>query len=90
MAVVRWSDKAADDFIAILERLEQGDPRVARLFARRVRIAIEQLEMFPFSGQVFDPLRSDSVREVQIGRFRLIYLVFSEAEVNIISIRSNA
>lgn len=87
MAEVRWSVQAADNFTIILERLEDANPRAARIFAGRVKQITEQLQMFPLSGQVVARLPSDGVREIPIGSLRLIYFAFSESEVNILAIR---
>jgi len=88
VAVVRWSNRAAENFIATLERLEVTNPGAARTLARRVQRAIEQIELFPLSGQPYSELRDESVREIRIGNFRLIYLVFSDSEIDVIAFRS--
>lgn len=39
----------------------------------------------PFSGQIAERFHIDSVREVVVGNFRIVYQVFSETEVNIMT-----
>ncbi|MGE3984190.1 MAG: type II toxin-antitoxin system RelE/ParE family toxin [Dehalococcoidia bacterium] len=87
MAVVRWSDEATDRLTDIIEFLEGIDPRAAQVFVQRVRQAVEQLELFPYSGQALTGFGFDSMRELVIGNFRLAYVVFSSDEVNVVSIR---
>jgi plasmid stabilization system protein ParE len=87
VALVRWCDEAADEFIAVPEFLGSQNERAAERFATQVRDAVQQLTMFPNSGQVYEPFHSNVVREIPIGRFRLVYLVFSPEEIDVISLR---
>jgi addiction module RelE/StbE family toxin len=88
VARVRWSEEATDNLLEITDFLGNVDPAAAEVFAKRVQQAVEQLGLFPKSGQVVSDFALESFRELIIGSFRLVYLVFSDDEVNIVSLRA--
>ena len=72
-----------DDLDAVCLFLARDAPRYAQVFARLAFEAIDHLAQFPYSGRVLPELGRNEVREVFVGRYRLIYQIL-EDEVEIL------
>lgn len=70
---LRYSKRAVADLIGIADHIRQHNPRAAEAVEKRIRAAIEQLEMFPFSGR---PTDDPFIRMFPIVRYP--YLAFYE------------
>jgi plasmid stabilization system protein ParE len=48
--------------------------------------ASEQLELFPRSGRMIAHFRRDNLREIIVNRYRIIYYLRNEEELEIIGV----
>lgn len=78
MAQVVWSPQAADDLEAIYLFIARDSRRIAGFVVERIVTATERLEQFPMSGRVVPEYRRDDLREVIVGRYRVVYRVRGE------------
>ena len=85
MARVTWTDQALVDLHAVCLFLARDAPRYAQLFAIQVFGAADRLAEFPRLGRVVPELGRDEIREVLVGRYRLIYRLL-EDEVEILTV----
>ncbi len=71
---IRWSEKASDDFVAIIQYIRRENPDAALRTARAIYQQLEQLKMFPNSGR---PGRVDGTREITFAPlpFIVVYRV---------------
>lgn len=75
MAEVRWTPQGADDLEAITEYIAEDSPHYANLFVMDVFAAVERIGDFPHSGRVVQETRDQSLREIVLGNYRIIYRV---------------
>ena len=85
MTRIVWSPQSLQDLEVHRDFIAQDSPQYADLTVRRVVAAVERLEQFPLSGRVVPERRSLSLREVIVGRLRVIYRV-SYGTVEIVTV----
>ena len=78
MTRVVWTRQAVEDVEAIRAYVARDSERYAALLAERVVIAIGRLELFPRSGRMVPEAGDDSLREVILGDYRLVYRLRAE------------
>ncbi len=75
MAEIRWTPQASVDLEAIAEFIALDSPHYASLFVVDVLDAVEQLELFPDSGRIVPELTENSIREIILGNYRIVYRI---------------
>lgn len=75
MAQVSWTPQAANDLEAICLFIARDSLQLAAAFADRVLRATDRLANFPRSGRVVPELKIESIREIIVASYRLIYRV---------------
>jgi toxin ParE1/3/4 len=71
--IVRWTETAADDLVAIRDYIAQDSPLAAQMIAARLFDAVAVLATFPDSGRIV-PERSDpALRELIRPPYRIVY-----------------
>lgn len=73
MAEIRWTLQAADDLESIAEYIAYDSPHYASLFAISVLDSVERLTLFPLLGRRVPETSDDSIRELLLGNYRIIY-----------------
>jgi addiction module RelE/StbE family toxin len=68
-----WSPQALRDLEGIRAYIALDSPRYADLTVRRVLAAVERLRAFPESGRVVPERAAPDIREVIVGRYRVVY-----------------
>jgi addiction module RelE/StbE family toxin len=68
-----WSPQSLRDVEAIRAYIAEDSPQYADLTVRRVVAAVERLALFPESGRIVPERHTPDVREVIVGRFRVVY-----------------
>lgn len=89
MTQLRWTEQAVEDLHAIRRFIERDSPRYGRLVAERLFEATEQIALFPRAGRVVPELASESVRELIVGEYRIVYRVDDEVAVLLTIFRSS-
>ncbi len=86
MATITWAPSALKDIDSIATYIAADSLNAAKnmveLFFEKAKV----LETFPLYGKRVRELNNNSLREILVGRYRMIYEVFSEEEVNILSV----
>jgi toxin ParE1/3/4 len=88
LTLVRWTEQAVEDLRSIRLFIERDSPRYGRLVAERLFDATEQIALFPRAGRVVPDLGRESVRELIVGEYRIVYRVEEEAAVILTVFRS--
>ncbi len=86
MVRVIWSKPATEDLRAIFEYHDHYSTHQAKLVLDRIMTASEQLEVFPRSGRMIAHFRRDNLREILVHRYRIIYYIRNDEEVEIIAV----
>lgn len=70
-----WTQIAQEDLVAIRARIARNAPATAAAYVRKIRKSVKRLASMPFSGQVVAELGQESIREIYLGNYRIIYQV---------------
>jgi toxin ParE1/3/4 len=72
---ILWSPQSLRDLDAIREYIAKDSEHYAGLTIARIFSAVEQLIRFPRSGRIVPERDEAEIREVIVGRFRVVYPV---------------
>jgi len=75
---ILWSPQSLRDLDAIQEYIAKDSEHYAGLTIARIFSAVEQLIQFPHSGRIVPERDEPGIREVIVGRFRVVYRVQGE------------
>ena len=90
MGEVRWTPQAADDLEAIWHFIARDSVEMAVIFADRVLGATDHLAKYPRSGRIVPELRIESIREIIVGSYRVIYRVSRDDDVQLLTAHHGA
>jgi toxin ParE1/3/4 len=90
MVSISWTDQAVFDLTNIAEFISKDSPTYARNTVNRIRTAVNQLKQFPLSGRIVPETNLETIREIIIGNFRIIYLVVSAQRIDILTVHHSA
>ncbi len=76
---IRWSPYAVDSLAGICEFISRDSVHYATIFASRVLESAAMAAKFPRSGRIVPEYRSQALREVILGSYRIVYRVRKEA-----------
>jgi plasmid stabilization system protein ParE len=68
-----WSPQSLRDLDAIHQYIARDSLRYADLTVGRIFNAVEHLLQFPRSGRIVPELDEPEIREIIVGRFRVVY-----------------
>mgnify|MGYP000719135646 CR=1 FL=1 len=72
---VGWSDRAVDDVDQIAAYISRDSAEYAHRVVDRILQASRSLQDFPARGRVVADIGADSIRELPMYNFRLIYRI---------------
>ena len=75
---ILWSPQSLRDLDAIHEYIAKDSEHYAGLTIARIFSAVEQLIQFPRSGRIVPERDEPEIREVNLGRFRVVYRLQDE------------
>jgi len=73
MVRLKWTQQAVEDIELICEFISKDSIQYARIFAQDVVNAIQRLENFPVSGRIVPEFSKETIREIILGNYRIIY-----------------
>jgi toxin ParE1/3/4 len=82
---VRYTARALEQLAEIFDYIARDNPRAAHAVQMRIKLSIERLDSFPFSGRITD---RPGVRVLTIVRYpyRIFYRAYGTGEVVILRI----
>ena len=86
MAKVVLTETAWNDLDSITDYIAFDSPRYAQEFSDRVLEKIEQLETFPESGRIVPEFNADKIRELILGKYRIVYRVYGPTKLVVLRI----
>jgi plasmid stabilization system protein ParE len=75
---VVWARRARSDLRLAINFIQADSPEAARSFASAIVQASRALSTLSERGRVVPELGQDEVRELLLGRYRLVYEVFAD------------
>ena len=76
-----WSEQARDDLQSIVLFIAQDDPAVAESFGCRLISKVDVLAQFPQIGRVVPEENNETIREMILRPYRIIYKVLAEKQI---------
>ena len=76
---VEWAGRAKSDLRPAAEYIRRGSPDSAKAFLSQVFQATRSLSTFSERGRVVPDLSDPAVRQVLVGRYRVLYEVHPDA-----------
>ena len=73
MTELLWSPQALRDLEGIRAYIALDSPQYADLIVRQIVAAVERLKAFPESGRIVPERNVPDIREVIVGRYRVVY-----------------
>lgn len=90
MARINWSEEARKDLDTIFLRLNSESLSYSRKWINDVFGKIELLEKFPNMGRTLPETRLSGIREILVGKYRVIYNVAKDNTIEIMAIRHSS
>jgi toxin ParE1/3/4 len=69
---ILWSPQSLRDLDAIHEYIAKDSEHYAGLTVARIFSIVERLNQFPHSGRIVPERDQDEIREIIVGRFRVV------------------
>jgi plasmid stabilization system protein ParE len=79
--MLRWTERAATDLIAIGDYIAADNPAAARSWVEKLRQRAVKASKVPGSGRVVPEIGRDDVREVFQRTYRIVYRVVDDGIV---------
>ena len=73
--ILRWTDRARRDLLAIGRYMARDNPAAARQWVERLRERARQAATTPQAGRMVPELRREDIREVFLRTYRIVYRV---------------
>ncbi len=86
MVEVNWTEAAIGDLKDIRDHIAKDSVRYADELSARLREHTRVLQEHPRIGKPVPELKNDLVREVIIGKYRIIYWVMTESELEVVAV----
>ncbi len=83
--IVKWTDGALADILAIRNYVAQFSSVSADGLADRITRRADQIGQFPLSGRKIDLFDLTKIREIYEGRYRIVYHIAPD-RVNILAV----
>ena len=80
-----WSPQAIDDIVAIAEYIARDSTFYAESTVERIFQAPEKLMQFPKLGRVVPEKNDESIREIFVFQYRIIYEIVA-SEIHILTV----
>jgi toxin ParE1/3/4 len=72
---VNWTEIAFEDLEGVEKYISRNSPYYAAVFIREVREASRSLSHFPLRGRIVPELSDNTIRELIVRNYRLIYKI---------------
>ena len=82
---LRWTDRSLRDLIDIGHYIARDKPGAARRWVERLRRSARTAAKQPFAGRRVPEVGRDTVREVLVGNYRIVYEI-QKKEIRILTV----
>ncbi|MEI6050439.1 MAG: type II toxin-antitoxin system RelE/ParE family toxin [Bacteroidota bacterium] len=90
MARLVWTEQSIDDLINIAEFIAKDSFKYSVIQIRRIRERAKILKTQPFSGRIVPETKNESIRELILGSYRIIYRIISDDRIDILTVYHSA
>lgn len=85
MIRIVWSPQSLRDLRSIRDYIATDSEHYAELTVARIFSAIERLLLYPKSGRIVPERNDPEIREIIVGRFRVVYR-FGGAAIEVVTV----
>ena len=89
MAEVKWTTQSLEDINSIAEYISKDSVRYAELFVDKVFERAEILNTHPRAGRVVHEIEDESIRELILLSYRIIYKIYP-SRIDILTVHHSA
>lgn len=79
--MLRWTERAANDLIAIGDFIAADNPAAARSWVEKLRQRAVKASKMPRTGRIVPEIARDDVREVFQRTYRIVYRIVDDGIV---------
>ena len=90
MAEIVLANSAWNDLDSITDYIALDSVRYAQDFSEKIFERIQQLIEFPLSGRIVPEFQNHELRELILGKYRIVYRIFSPDKIIILRIIHSA
>lgn len=72
---IRFTTRSKSDIAEIAALISQDNPKAARYWAKSLFDSIKQLTDFPEMGRIVPEYSEETIREIIIGQYRIVYKI---------------
>ncbi|MBK8966169.1 type II toxin-antitoxin system RelE/ParE family toxin [candidate division KSB1 bacterium] len=85
-----WTNRATDDLYSVYDTLSAFSDTRAETVTEEIINNIHQLERFPRMGRIVPELNIESIRELLIHRYRVVYSITDATQIQILAVRHSS
>ena len=90
MARLNWTELSINDLTNIAEFISKDSFKYATIQIKRIRERARILKTKPFLGRIVPEIQDDSIRELILGNYRIIYKIVSKDRIDILTVHHSA
>lgn len=90
MVSIKWTSQAVEDLEEIYFYIAKSSKLYAKRQIDRIRYQTNVLQLHPKSGKPVPEYTYESVREILVGRYRIIYAIVDENRVDILTVHHSS
>jgi len=90
MVKLNWTDQSVADLINIAEFIAKDSMKYSVIQVKRIRERVKILKNQPLVGRIAPETENESIRELIIGSYRILYRIISEKRIDILTIHHSS
>jgi toxin ParE1/3/4 len=90
MVKINWTPQAKEDLQSIFDFIARDSEWYAFIEIEKLIEAAQTLEQYPLAGKINPEANIQNIREIVEGNYRIIYRIFSETEIDILTVHHGA
>ena len=90
MVKIVWTELSLLDLKEIFDYIAQNSHRYATFTTNKIYQRVQLIAENPFTGKIVDEFNKKSIRELIEGKYRIIYKIKSDSQVDIIRVYHSA
>ena len=90
MVQINWTVQAKDDLKGISDYISLNSKKYAKLQVLKIISRTQVLKSHLRIGKVVDEIQNQNIRELLLGRYRIIYKIITKSQIDILSIHHSA
>jgi addiction module RelE/StbE family toxin len=90
MVKINWTPQAKEDLQNIFDFIAKDSELYAFIQIENIIEATNTIANYPHSGKITSEANRQDIREIVEGNYRIIYRIYSEKEIDIITVHHGA